>query len=70
MLRHVYDNWNMDIQLVYRVWKLESLIFSYPAKTSVCLSWILFGRPFDRKTNHACSRYFEQDQALAIDFFF
>ena len=55
MLRHAYDVSNMDIQIVYRVWKLESLILFYPAKTSVCLSWILFGWPFDRKTNHAAA---------------
>ena len=50
MLRHVYDVSNMDKRIVYRVCKLESLNV-YPAKTSVCLSWSLFARPFDRKTN-------------------
>ena len=49
MLRHVYDVSNMDTQIDpnslprLKTWKFN---ICYPAKTLVCLSWILFGRPF------------------------
>ena len=72
MLRHVYDVSNIDTQIVYRVWKLDSLIFVIrPKPWYVWAEFYLAGHL--TVTDQPCGRYFvilSKDQALAIDFFF
>ena len=72
MLRHVYDVSNMDTQIVYRFWKLESLIFVIRPKPWYVWAEFYLAGHLTELTNHAAVilLYFQKTKRLRLTFSF